>query len=53
LLPKQNFLNFKRRLAHEIRKVTKKLEHITESELLEQMGFPPNWENISRYHITP
>jgi abortive infection bacteriophage resistance protein len=53
LLPKQDFLNFKRRLAHEIRKVTKNLEHITESELLEQMGFPPNWGNISRYHITP
>jgi hypothetical protein len=29
------------------------MEHITESELLEQMGFPPSWGNISRYHITP
>jgi hypothetical protein len=53
LLPEQDFLNFKRCLAHEIRKVTNNLEHITESELLEQMGFPPNWGNISHYHITP
>jgi abortive infection bacteriophage resistance protein len=53
LLPKQDFLNFKRRLTQEIRKVTQKLNHITESELLEHMGFPTNWRSISRYHITP
>lgn len=29
----------------------KELIHITNSELLEQMGFPPNWKNITRYQL--
>ncbi len=51
LLPKEDFLNFKRCLGHRINIVCKSLEHISEKELLEQMGFPPNWRNISRYRI--
>lgn len=44
LLPKENFMDFKRKLTAEISKTTKNLVHITETELLEHMGFPNNWE---------
>lgn len=53
LLPKENFYSFKRKLTIEIKKVSKKLIHITEAELLEHMGFPANWKDISRCRITP
>lgn len=53
LLPKEDFLKFKRKLTIEISKVNKKLIHITENELLEHMGFPKNWMNITRYTLTP
>lgn len=49
LLPKQDFTAFKGRLVREIDKVNKKLVHIPEKELLEQMGFPQNWKDITRY----
>ena len=51
LLPKEDFLTFKRGLIHEISKTNKNLVHITENELLKQMGFPLNWKNISRYKV--
>ena len=51
LLPKQDFIIFKSRLSREIGKVNKKLSHIPELDLLEQMGFPPNWKNITRYRL--
>lgn len=35
----------------EINKVQKNLSHITEAELLHQMGFPANWRNITRYRL--
>lgn len=53
LLPKEDFYLFKRKLNIEIRKANKKLIHITESELLEHMGFPANWKDISHCQITP
>ena len=53
LLPKDDFLIFKRKLTLEISKVNKNLLHITEDELLKRMGFPQNWKNISRYRLTP
>lgn len=53
LLPKEDFTNFKQKLIHEIEKLNKNLIHITEKELLEQMGFPEKWRNIARYHLTP
>lgn len=53
LLPTEDFINFKKKLVQEIRKLNKELLHITESELLEQMGFPANWENITRYRLIP
>lgn len=52
LLPKEDFIDFKRKLTAEITKATKNLVHITETELLEHMGFPDNWKNISRYSIS-
>lgn len=53
LLPKEDFTNFKRKLIREIGKLNKRLVHITEKELLEQMGFPEKWRNIARYRLTP
>ncbi len=50
LLTKEDFSNFKRKLVLEIGKLNKKFIYITETELLEQMGFPNNWKNIARYH---
>lgn len=52
LLPKQDFLCFKRRLIKEINKVNKSVTHISEEELLEKMGFPKNWKDITRYKLT-
>lgn len=49
LLPKEDFSVFKRSLILKIGYLNKKLTYITESELLEQMGFPGNWKNIARY----
>lgn len=31
--------------------VWKLIEHISEVELLNKMGFPKNWKNITRYHL--
>ncbi|BDZ84340.1 hypothetical protein Lac2_24740 [Claveliimonas bilis] len=53
LLPKEDFLEFKGKLTIEISRANKNLVHITEKELLEHMGFPKNWKNISRYQLTP
>lgn len=53
LLAKDDFFDFKRKLILEIGKLNKKLSYITESELLEQMGFPDNWKNIARYSLMP
>lgn len=53
LLTKEDFSKFKRKLVLEIEELNKKLIHITENELLDQMGFPNNWKNIARYHLTP
>jgi len=53
LLPKEEFAAFKKRLALETGRINKNLVHITESELFEQMGFPPNWKSITRYRLTP
>lgn len=53
LLPRKDFLEFKKKLTFEIVKVNKKLVHITENELMEHMGFPENWKDITRYQLTP
>ena len=35
----------------EIDRVNREVEHIRETELLNKMGFPENWKNITRYHL--
>ncbi|MCD7885814.1 MAG: Abi family protein [Lachnospiraceae bacterium] len=51
LLPKKDFCRFKRSLSKLIASLTKSVIHISEAELLKQMGFPPNWKEITRYRI--
>ena len=52
LIPNKDFLVFKRKLAALIDHTSKKLVHIDSEELLNKMGFPPNWKNIPRYRLT-
>ena len=51
LLSGKDFLEFKRKLIKEIDRVNREVEHISETELLNKMGFPENWKNITRYHL--
>ena len=51
LLHRQDFLEFKRKLIKEIDRVKREVEHISETELLNKMGFPENWKNITKYHL--
>lgn len=51
LLPKQEFLEFKRTLTIQIDNFLKSTTHISEEELLCAMGFPANWKKISLYRI--
>ena len=51
LLPARDFLIFKRHLIRLIDNTSGKLIHIDNEELLKRMGFPPNWKNITRYHL--
>ncbi len=51
LLPKQDFLEFKRAMIHILRKYTKSSSQISEISLLSMMGFPSNWKNITKYRI--
>ena len=51
LLPKQEFLVFKRALTTRIDNFLKSTTHISEEELLHAMGFPVNWKKISLYRI--
>ena len=51
LLPGKDFLEFKRKLIKEIDRVNREVEHISEVELLNKMGFPENWKSITKYHL--
>ena len=51
LLNKKDFLEFKIKLIKEIDRVNEELVHISETELLDKMGFPENWKNITRYNL--
>lgn len=51
LLPKQEFLVFKRALTTQIDNFLKSTTHISEEELLHAMGFPANWKKINLYRI--
>lgn len=49
LLPAKNFVSFKRELSKYINKFLKRTNRIRRSELYHFMGFPENWERITRY----
>ncbi|MBQ9253057.1 MAG: Abi family protein [Clostridia bacterium] len=51
LLPKEEFLNFKRQLRKCIESYTRKSKRISNAELLGYMGMPANWESITRYRL--
>lgn len=51
LLPKKDFLVFKKELVSSMKQYFKASKRLTESELLKYMGFPSNWKNITRYKI--
>ena len=39
------------KLIKEIDRVNREVEHISEIELLNKMGFPENWKSITKYHL--
>lgn len=49
LIPNSEFKIFRKNLAHLIKDVLKKCPHLTEDQLLKEMGFPKNWAKITRY----
>ena len=51
LLPKEDFLVFKKILADIIVKYMKNSNRLGETELLKCMGFPLNWKDITRYKL--
>lgn len=51
LLPKKDFLAFKKNLASIIKQYFKASSRLTKPQLLTCMGFPQNWEDITRYKI--
>lgn len=51
LLPSRSFLAFKRELIKSIRGYLKKTKRIDQRHLYEFMGFPENWEVITRYKL--
>lgn len=51
LINNDDFKSFKRSLIQLIKRVLKQCPHLTQAQLLKQMGFPENWEKICRYKI--
>ena len=51
LLSKESFISFKKSLTVTISKFTHQSNCISESQLLDMMGFPQNWNNITRYKL--
>lgn len=49
LLDTSDFKNFKSDLKKNIQTVLKQCSHITQDQLYTKMGFPSNWEKITRY----
>ena len=49
LISDEAFKAFKSGLTKLINKVLKQCPHLTREQLLEEMGFPENWEKIMRY----
>jgi abortive infection bacteriophage resistance protein len=51
LLPEDDFRSYFKQLSELIKNATAKMEHISETELLQEMGFPENWIDISECNI--
>ncbi len=49
LISNDEFKQFKAALSKLIKSVLKQCPHLTEQQLLDHMGFPANWDKISRY----
>lgn len=49
LLPKEDFLTFKKELLRNFKQHEKGNVNLKNDELLEYMGFPPDWERITRF----
>ena len=49
LISNDEFKQFKTSLSKLIKAVLKQCPHLTEEQLLDNMGFPANWHKISRY----
>lgn len=52
LIPAKDFLALKKKLSRLIDNASTSLTHMDDSELLERMGFPPNWKDITRYRLS-
>lgn len=51
LLPRKDFLAYKRELSQLIKTCCRKSPHIKKDDLLASMGLPANWETITRYRL--
>lgn len=49
LIRDDEFKSFKRSLSQLIKQVLRNCSHLTEPQLLNEMGFPANWNKIMRY----
>lgn len=49
LISDTEFKTFRKNMAFLIKDVLKKCPHLTEDQLLKEMGFPKNWAKITRY----
>ena len=49
LITDKDFKIFRRNLASLIKDILQKCPHLTEDQLLKEMGFPNNWTKIARY----
>lgn len=49
LIDEEDFIYFKKSLTKLVRRVLKDCPHISEPKLLSEMGFPLNWNSITRY----
>lgn len=52
LISARDFLVFKKKLSRLIDNASMELKHMDNSELLERMGFPTNWKDITRYRLS-
>ena len=49
LISDTEFKTFRRNLTLLVKDILKKCPHLTEDQLLKEMGFPKNWAKITRY----